>query len=445
MMPATTAMPLGLRSRGSASRPPCAVEPLEGRALLSAGDLDTTFSGDGKLVTDLGNHTHVGGVAVQADGKILVAAHEELSEEHVRIVLLRYRTDGSLDPTFGSGGKVLTSFTAVSLSTDLDLAPDGKIVLTAEPRTWRIDQTGTRFIRGSLGVARFNSNGTLDRTFSGDGKAVVDFGAAGEISPRAAAIQADGKIVVVGDFYTSSATSGGSDFVVTRLTASGNLDTSFGTRGRVQTGFGTGQSDLARDVAVGPDGKIVAVGTSGQSNFNGVLARYTPSGRLDTTFSGDGRVYDRSQRNTSQFVFVRVRSDRKIIVANARFQTRRYNLDGGVDGTYGVGGLGSVPVTRHPTASSAAVGSDGKLYVIGTTDFFDPQRGRPDFMIVRYLSNGRLDTTFGRSGVVRTNLLGMEFARDGALAPGNRLVVAGPTNVTDDAPFKIGVVRYRTV
>jgi uncharacterized delta-60 repeat protein len=196
-------------------------------------------------------------------------------------------------------------------------------------------------------------------------------------------------------------------------------------------------------VAVGPDGKIVAVGTSGNSNFNAVIARYTPSGRLDTTFSGDGRVYDRTRSHTPSFIAVEVRADRKIVVANERFQTRRYNVDGGIDATYGVNGLGSVATRSVPFATGAAVGRDGKLYVVGSTDFNDPQPGRADFMVVRYLSNGRPDSTFGTGGIVRTNLLGYDTGRDLAVAPDGKVVVTGSTNTEPRAPFKIGVVRYR--
>src|SRR5687768_4929692 len=122
-------------SSSSASQSRCVVETLEGRALLSAGDLDTSFSGDGKVVTDLGRRADTRAVAVQADGRVLVAATEQVGEEQSRVVLLRYRTDGSLDPTFGSGGKVFASFTQTTHATDVDLAPGGKIVLTADART----------------------------------------------------------------------------------------------------------------------------------------------------------------------------------------------------------------------------------------------------------------------------------------------------------------------
>jgi hypothetical protein len=144
-------------------------------------------------------------------------------------------------------------------------------------------------------------------------------------------------------------------------------------------------------------------------------------------------------------VSVHVRADNKIVVANNRFATRRYNADGGVDGTYGVGGSGSVPTKGFPFAEKSAVGADGKLYVFGITDFNDPQPAKPDVMVVRYLSSGRLDTTFGRSGVVRTNLLGHESGGGVALAPGNKLVVATGTSPMSGIPFKIGVVRYLTV
>src|SRR5687768_13172529 len=156
-------------SSNSASESRCVVEPLEGRALLSAGDVDTTFGAGGMVVTDLVNHANTRPVAVQADGKILVATTEFVSEERLQVVLLRYRTDGSLDPTFGSGGKVVTAFTEANHATDIDLTPGGKIVLTLDARTYVRNEEGRPVIsRSSLGLARFNSDGTPDLKFSGD-------------------------------------------------------------------------------------------------------------------------------------------------------------------------------------------------------------------------------------------------------------------------------------
>ena len=141
---------------------------------------------------------------------------------------------------------------------------------------------------GGFGLARYNPNGSLDTSFSGDGKQTTDFG--GSAGARDVALQGDGKIVAVGGAGGAAS----SDFALARYNPNGSLDTSFSGDGTQTTDFGFGDLDSAGGVALQGDGKIVAVGiaSGGATGEDFALARYDTNGSLDTGFSGDGIADD---------------------------------------------------------------------------------------------------------------------------------------------------------
>ena len=250
-------------------------EVLCDRALM-AGDLDTTFDGDGKVTTDFATMEFGGaldrayGVAIQSDGKILVAGHSFTGNgEQYNFALTRYNANGSLDTTFDGDGKVTTDFgggddTAHSVA----IQSDGKIVVA-----------GSSGIRGTFdsddfALTRYNANGSLDTTFDGDGKVTTDFGKNLDDHGYSVAIQSDGKIVVAGE---SKHVRGGYDFALARYNANGSLNTSFDGDGKVTTTIGIhnfGANYGAFGVAIQSDGKIVVAG-DGPDDF--ALTRYNAS------------------------------------------------------------------------------------------------------------------------------------------------------------------------
>ena len=239
--------------------------------------------------------------------------------------------DGTLDPSFGTGGLVTSSAAEGANATVIDTAD--RIVVAGG-------------LGGNFSVARFTADGVLDPTFGTGGSVTTDFG--GSDVANAVALQTDGKIVVAG---TSSG-----NFAVARYTADGVLDATFGTGGLVTTDFGG--DELANAVAIQPDGRIVAAGwnvLAGFPNFpdNFVLARYTTDGVLDPTFGSGGRVttdfggrYDRAHA-------MAIYPDGRIIVVGESFSSfggnssdyslARYTASGTLDPTFGSGGL----VTRE--------------------------------------------------------------------------------------------------
>jgi uncharacterized delta-60 repeat protein len=169
------------------------------------GSLDTSFSGDGKLVTNIGADAGGHGVALQPDGKI-VAVGDALIEDHGRnIVLIRYKPNGSLDTSFSGDGKQTTDFQGGVRERGNAVALQGANVIA-------VGVAGQESTGDDFALARYNPNGSLDPTFSGDGKQTTDF-IRGEDVADAAAVQGDGKIIAVG---TAVGTDGVGDFALAR-------------------------------------------------------------------------------------------------------------------------------------------------------------------------------------------------------------------------------------
>jgi uncharacterized delta-60 repeat protein len=222
------------------------------------GTLDSTFGQGGTVITPFTQQASEENLAQQPDGKLVVAAWTGPDFSHSRWLVMRYNANGSLDPSFGTGGIVTTSFLGGDSATDVAVYPnagtanDSKIVV--------VGYTGAG--GGYREVARYNPDGSLDPTFGTGGKSVTAFGLT-----WAVALASDGKVVVAG----GDGTSGGS-FTLARYNVDGTPDATFGNGGVVTTTIATAY--LFRDVAIQPNGDIVAVGgVSGDS----LVARYLPS------------------------------------------------------------------------------------------------------------------------------------------------------------------------
>lgn len=226
-------------------------------AQAAPGDLDLSFSGDGSQTTDFGGDDRASGVALQPDGKIVAVGASAVDGPSAEdFVLARYNTDGSLDMTFSGDGRQTTEFAGARGSArDVALQADGKIIVVGTSSDPDPDADGFVFA-----VARYNPDGSLDTTFSGDGRQtteLVDLFAGGQAA--AVAIQPDGKIVAVG--HETGGGSSGGDFAVVRYNTDGSLDASFSADG-IQITDTSGEG-FAGDVAVQPNGRIVVVGSIG--------------------------------------------------------------------------------------------------------------------------------------------------------------------------------------
>jgi uncharacterized delta-60 repeat protein len=385
-------------------------------ALAAPGDLDPSFGNAGIVITSFGGTDVASAVAIQPDGKLIVAGRTNIAGNTV-FALARYNPNGGLDPAFGTGGLVTTDFGSTDQAFAVALQADGKIVTAGR--------------RGSdVIVARYNAGGSVDSTFGASGRVITNFGATEQA--LALVLQPDGKIVVAGR-TNKPAPNGNFDFALARYDAAGTLDPTFGTAGLVTTDFG-GSVDRAFAMALQPDGKLVV---AGDSDANFALARYNPNGSLDASFGSGGKVLT-SFGGIDQASAVILQPDGKIVVAGQTdtgisidFAVARYMPDGSLDGAFGSGGR----VTTNFTGTSDDLGaavvlqSDGKIVVGGTSD--------DNFALARYTPEGILDTTFGSLGTVTTNLGGEDLLHSLVLQPDGAIVAAG------DSADHFALVRYQ--
>ncbi|KJY31239.1 DUF11 domain-containing protein [Streptomyces katrae] len=326
------------------------------------GSLDPTFNGDGdndgRIQTDLrGGDDVADAVAVQSDGKLVVAGYSSEPDAAGSFTVARFNPDGSLDTSFDGDGSTFTDFGTAGPQEAFGIAiqAGGAIVAAGTSGT-------------DVAVARYNAvDGSLDTGFDGDGKVITGF-AGGSATAYDVTLQSDNKIVIAGRAgynYPSN----DSDFALARYNPNGSLDTTFDGDGRVTTAFAG--PDVANGVKIQPDGKIVTAGSSG---FDFALARYNGAdGSLDTGFDGDGKVTTDFGTNTLDGAAdLALQTDGRIVAAGiseADFGVARYNTNGSLDTGFGTGGKVHTDVSfgYFDTANAVALQSDGKIVVSGNT------------------------------------------------------------------------------
>lgn len=406
----------------------------------SDGDLDLSFGGSGKITTDFsGNFDIAFDVVVQPDRRIVVGGTNLLD-----FALVRYDSNGSLDSSFGLGGRVTTDFGLSDQAHVIGLQPDGSIVAAG---------TSLAFLPGpffdfNFALARYKPSGELDPSFGVSGKVVMGSSTTDD-DLRGLAFQPDGKIVVVGSSVDRSTNA--TDFVVFRLNNNGTLDPTFGVGGMVTTDF-LGGLDHAFAVAVQPDGRIVVAGLTlnlPSLHLSFALARYTTDGLLDSTFGSGGKVIIQPGFPGAA-VALALQADGKIIAAGNSlansfdFATRdhalaRFNVDGSLDPTFGTGGIVITDFFgQDDEVRDLAIQGDGKIVAVGNASTSSLSS---DFGIVRYNPDGSLDSTFGMGGKVSTNILGnRDIALGAAIQQDGQIVVAG--QASHELLSDFAVVRY---
>ncbi|MBI5842518.1 MAG: cadherin domain-containing protein [Chloroflexi bacterium] len=410
----------------------------------SDGSLDATFGSNGKVMTDIGGADDSGyAIVIQPDGKIIAAGYSYNSTTtSYDFALARYNSDGSLDATFGAGGKALADFAGgYDQGYSVALQSNGKIVAAG--------YTYNATTYEDIALARFNTDGSLDTSFGAGGKTTTDF-AGNDEEGHTVAIQAVGGVdyIVVGGFTYNS----GNLFALARYkTSDGTLDTSFGTNGLVTTAFASNANAYA--IAVQPDGSIVAAGQANNPATNKpdfALARYTSNGSLDTSFGTSGTLTTDFSDSYDYGKSVAIQSDGKIVTAGysdngsgTSFALTRYNADGTLDDSFG-------SVSNPAQGRAAAIQSDGKVIMAGFATA-DTAHGVSNFALARLNTDGSLDTTFGAGGTVTTDFAmttqlssnndaayAVAIQADGKIVAGG-MVWAGWTNRAD-----FGLARYNS-
>ncbi|HEY0458629.1 MAG TPA: FG-GAP-like repeat-containing protein [Pyrinomonadaceae bacterium] len=415
------------------------------------GNLDPGFGIGGKVNTNTSNLNDDYGtsVAIQPDGKIIAGGRSGIYPLF-HSALMRYNTDGSLDQTFGSGGiSVVPLDGGGDGISDLVLQPDGKIVASGT-------LIQNNFTVGCL-VARFNSDGSLDRTFGNGGKVIFNFGDNAS-EGNAVVLQTDGKILVVGVSGAGSY-SELNDFALARFNSDGSFDQSYGSGGKFKTHF-DGQFNTgsrAMSAVLQPDGRLVVAGSykNEGSSRQFALARYNADGSLDTFFGSGGEMTTSLGSADSFGTAVVLQRDGKIVLGgyfdagrrNHDFALARYNSDGTLDTTFGSGGrvINDLFGTSDDIIYSLVVQPDGKLIASGRTGQYPNFK----FGLARYSINGAFDQSFGSAGKVMTDFgTTSSQSYSSALQSDGKIVLAGYTIVgSSGADFNanFAVARYLAI
>lgn len=325
--------------------------------LRSDGLPDTSFSDDGRQIVAIGPSALASAVALQADGKIVVAGVGGATQQ---FALLRLNADGSVDNTFGTGGVVGVDFaTGPETAFDVAVQDDGKIVVVGERGESNVNQTIYDWA-----IARLNPDGSLDDTFGDNGKILVPFGDGPDFA-FGVAIQPDAKIVVVGQ--------NDGRMGALRLNPNGDLDSFFGSSGQVSVDF-PGDSAGAYEVALQADGRIVMVGytypSADDADFG--IVRLEPSGARDLTFGDDGLQTAGFGDPDDAAYGVKVQANGKIVVGGyggvgKDLVLTRLNSGGSFDQSFGTGGSTGIEFGGDDVGGRLAIASDGQIVIAGST------------------------------------------------------------------------------
>ncbi|MDN3023231.1 hypothetical protein [Streptomyces sp. S.PB5] len=419
-------------------------------AVAAPGDLDTGFGTGGKVTTDFGaspSEPEIGNDLLRtSNGSLFVAGRRGLNTPGTGLDnsfgVAKYTSNGALDTGFSGDGKVATGFgDTVSLARSVIEAGSGKILVGG--------LTGGEQI-ADLALAKYNADGSLDTSFGGgDGKVTTDLSGGLGDGIRGLSVTSGGKILAAG--------AAGADSFIARYNSDGTLDTGFGGGdGFVTTDFGTGDHLFALEEL--STGKMIAAG-SANSDF--LLVRYNSDGTLDTGFSGDGIVTtDFNGLSDLAFGFTQAPGGDYVIAGAVdapepfgiagpiKAGVVRYNSDGSLD--TGFSGDGKVTTDVNTLladeARDVAVDSNGKIVIAGLAGQsvvfpVDPVDG--DALVVRYNSNGTLDTGFSGDGIATVDFSGgADVARGIALTGSNDIIIAGgATSSTTGLDFALAKLQ----
>jgi len=341
----------------------------------SDGSLDNTFGTNGFVVTDLQQSTDVvKAIVIQPDGKIVVAGHSDNTFNY-DFAVARYLANGTLDNSFGTNGKVIKNFGSTDFGLAMALLPSGKILVAGRAYNGQ---------NADFALIQLNANGTFDNNFGTAGAIRADLFGEDE-SANAIAVQADGKIVLAGDRYANNA----SQFALARFNPDGSLDLSFSFDGKLSTSIG-GLSDVIYAVGIQPNGSIVAAGVSNNISISDfALARYLSDGTPDITFSGDGQLTTNVVTGGDYASTIAIQSDGKILAGGTApgsnsisdFAVVRYLPNGNLDASFGNGGIGLADFAMGRDVANAMVLHQGKIVMAGASD----KNSQTSFAVARFL------------------------------------------------------------
>jgi uncharacterized delta-60 repeat protein len=367
-------------------------------------ELDPSFGGDGTVRT---HHCSPGGSSVAVDGRARVVVAG--TNGGGSFCLLRYKPDGHPDRSFGDGGKVTTFSGSSPGAGEVAIDPHRRIVAEGSSCDGNLLQDC------DLRLARYQPNGDLDPSFSGDGKVRATFAG----TTTSIAIDSHGRIIVAG--YRCNADFHNCDFALARYKSKGTLDPSFGVGGRVTTDFG--RRDMGESVAIDSADRVVVAGETCRPSFRGcdfALARYPSDGDLDPSFGEGGKVTTSFHSSIDRALSVAVDPRGRLVAAGyairndkAVFALARYRSGGDLDPSFS--GNGKVTTRFGHSAGARSVSIDSRGRVVAAGD--------DGFNVARYRPNGALDRSFSGNGKATAGF--GAFAWSAAVDPKDRIVVSG--------------------
>jgi uncharacterized delta-60 repeat protein len=346
------------------------------------GSIDKTFGINGEVVIDANISSTLHAIVLTTDNKIITAGSDSKNFEIVKL-----NNNGSFDSSFGINGKVSTNF----------LGKDDEAYSVAIEPNNKIVAVGTAFEQSGettrIAVARYNPDGSLDSSFSYDGKVAKNISYYHFDDGYSVILQPNGKIVVTGDSYTNPGTAL-TDFILIRFKSNGDIDKTFGNNGYTITDFGGFES--ARYAAQQSNGKIIIVGSSynsGTGESKTILARYTINGKLDSTFGLNG-INNKLIASGA----IAIQPDDKILVAGGGVKVARFKKNGFSDNSFGNNGVFVIDSTnRYETVNAIALQKSGKIIAAGDSSAEDGYDN--NYLIVR------LKNYVPKSNVVTKDLL----------------------------------------
>lgn len=401
-------------------------------AISAQASLDTSFNGTGKVTTSLGVlKSWANDAVLQSDGKIVavggygVPTSDNSADRQVAVV--RYNNDGTLDTTFDTDGKLITTAVAgrVSEAMAAAITTDGKILLAA----WIAGGSQGN----SLALIRYNSDGSLDTTFDNDGVRVTSL--PGTPIPRDMKLQPDGKIIVACSGWISGS---GSVLITTRFDQNGLADSSFGSSGYVYFAYGgSAVSTEPASIGLRSNGKIIVTGI----DTSKAVIQYNSNGTTDTTFGTNGVVsgiagYRLAIQSTGKTLVVDRNTD---FPSNTKQTVTRLNEDGSIDPTFGINGSTTITFVNQAGDLAApfdmAVQTDDKVMLGGSIRLLNSSTGF-DMAAARLTADGALDNTFAFNGRITTDLSGNDHGMSILIQPDGKIILTGQSG------DHIGSVRY---
>ncbi len=362
------------------------------KAQAQLGSLDPTYGDNGIFFTHLQNITPEAYCsALDSQGRLIAGGSVYLASSAARhSLLVRLLSDGSLDPTFGTGGYVIDTIEGARIY-GLTIANDGKILACGRA------PTNTAEFSSDFVIYRFNEDGSPDNSFSDDGRTFVDFGPLHRNRANSINEQNDGKILVTGNFHYGD--EGLADLYkigICRLLPNGDLDATYGSNGLVIQDLNL-ISARSYHSTIDANGKLVVAGwrrpEASDGNNHGVILRLNENGSPDPTFGEDGLAF--ANIPEADYIFF-----------------------------------------------SLVIGDDGSIYTCGTST--DPENGEWDFIIAKFSPNGDLDTDYANGGFLNLEFTDVseDEAHDLVLQDDGKLLVIGQVqNNSNDYTWEYAALR----